>query len=137
MALKLAKPAGDKKKVAQPPDTDPGNPTTQVKMGSPAAARYDPLASVSIMDQLKTASPAAAKSKGLPVIGHLPAVKQFQILAALLVAFLAVTLRDRRIRLPMISIATAVLGSLVQIVYYPHYAAPVAAAPAPEQQAAS
>jgi hypothetical protein len=43
-------------------------------------------------------------------------------------AFLASTVRDRRIRLAMICIGMTVLGSLVQIVYYPHYAAPATAA---------
>src|SRR2546430_1668676 len=89
MALKLAKVAGEKKKVAAPPDTDLGIPTTQVKMGTTASARYDPLSTVSIMDQLKTATPSSTTSKGLPMIGHLPVVKQFQILGLLLLTFLA------------------------------------------------
>lgn len=49
-------------------------------------------------------------------------------LALLLVAFLASTAQDRRIRLPKICIGMTMLGSLVQIVYYPHYAAPATAA---------
>ncbi|TMG97498.1 MAG: methyl-accepting chemotaxis protein [Betaproteobacteria bacterium] len=89
MALKLAKVAGEKKKVAAPPNTDLGIPTTQVKMGTKASTRHDPLSTVSIMDQLKTATPSAATSKGLPLIGHLPVVKQFQILGLLLLTFLA------------------------------------------------
>lgn len=48
--------------------------------------------------------------------------------ALVLAVFLAWTVRDRRIRLPMICIGIAALGSLLQIVYYAHYAAPVAAA---------
>ena len=63
MALKLARVGGEKKKVVEPPDTDLGNPTTQVKMGTNAATRYDPLSTVSIMDQLKTATPAASISR--------------------------------------------------------------------------
>ena len=43
MALKLAKVAGEKKKVAAPPDTDLGIPTTQVKMGTTPSPRRDPL----------------------------------------------------------------------------------------------
>jgi hypothetical protein len=46
----------------------------------------------------------------------------------MLAAFLASTVRDRRMLLPIICIAAALLGSLVQIVYYPHYAAPATAA---------
>jgi len=89
MALKVARVGGEKKKVAEPPDTDIGIPTTQVKMGTTATTRYDPLATVSIMDQLKTPSSPTAKSKRLPVIGHLPMAKQIQTLGLLLIAFLA------------------------------------------------
>src|SRR5689334_24765080 len=90
MAVKLAKVGGEKKKVVEPPDTDIRMPTTQVKMGTTApTARYDPLATVSIMDQLKTSPSPAAKSKRLPVIGHLPMAKQIQMLGLLLIAFLA------------------------------------------------
>src|SRR5204863_5060806 len=89
MALKLAKVAGEKKKVAAPPDTDLGIPTTQVKMSTKASARNDPRPAVSIIDQLKTSAPSMAISKGLPLIGHLPVVKQFQILGLLLLTFLA------------------------------------------------
>ena len=89
MALKVARVGGEKKKVAEPPDTDIGIPTTQVKMGTTATTRYDPLATVSIMDQLKTPSSPTSKSKRLPVIGHLPMAKQIQTLGLLLIAFLA------------------------------------------------
>jgi hypothetical protein len=71
MALKMPKLFGEKAAT----DTDLDIPTTQVKMGAAATARYDPLASVSIMDQLRTASAAAPKSKRLPVIGNLAIVK--------------------------------------------------------------
>src|ERR1043166_6858148 len=90
MALKLAKVGGEKKKVVEPPDTDLGMPTTQVKMGSTPTTRYDPLSTVSIMDQLKTSqSTPAAKTKRLPIIGHMPIAKQIQTLGLLLIAFLA------------------------------------------------
>ncbi|HEY2817917.1 MAG TPA: methyl-accepting chemotaxis protein [Casimicrobiaceae bacterium] len=89
MALKVARVGGEKKRIAEPPDTDIGVPTTQVKMGTTAATRYDPLATVSIMDQLKTSPSPAAKSKRLPVIGHLPVPKQIQTLGLMLIAFLA------------------------------------------------
>ena len=89
MALKLARVGGEKKKVVEPPDTDLGNPTTQVKMSAKPTTRYDPLATVSIMDQMKTSSTTTAKTKRLPVIGHLPMAKQIQLLGLLLIAFLA------------------------------------------------
>jgi twitching motility protein PilJ len=72
-------------------NTDFDVPTTQVRMGVTSPEGYDPLTSMSVMEQLRTASntaPPPAPSK-LPVIGYLPAVKQFQILGVLTVAFLA------------------------------------------------
>ena len=60
--------------------------TTQVKMNAPAQA-YDPLASASIMEQLRTAAAEARQPGRLWVIGHLPIVKQQQILFTLLVIF--------------------------------------------------
>lgn len=48
--------------------------------------------------------------------------------ALVLALFLAWAVRDRRIRLPMICIGIVAVGSLLQIVYYPHYAAPATAA---------
>src|SRR5215468_6341502 len=60
--------------------------TTQVKMNAPAAG-YDPLASASIMEQLRTAAAEARAPGRLPYIGHLPVVKQQQILFTLLIIF--------------------------------------------------
>ena len=60
-------------------------PTTQVRAAQPG---YDPLASVSIMEQLRSASTEMRMPKRMPVIGHLPIVRQFQVLGALLVTFL-------------------------------------------------
>jgi twitching motility protein PilJ len=60
-------------------------PTTQVRSG--AAQGYDPLATVSIMDQLRTASAEMRMPRKLPLIGHLPILKQFQVLGVLLATF--------------------------------------------------
>jgi twitching motility protein PilJ len=60
--------------------------TTQVKMNAPAQA-YDPLASASIMEQLRTAAAESRAPGRLPLIGHLPVVKQQQILFTLLIVF--------------------------------------------------
>ena len=77
--------------------------TTQVKMNAPPAG-YDPLASVSIMEQLRTAASQARHPGRLWFIGHLPVAKQEQVLGVLTllllvlagVAFyLYVTLVDR------------------------------------------
>src|SRR5213593_576265 len=61
-------------------------PTTQVKM-SALQPGYDPLATVSIMDQLRTAGSATRQPQRLWLVGHLPIVKQFHLLGALLLAF--------------------------------------------------
>jgi twitching motility protein PilJ len=72
-------------------DADLDEPTTQVKMsGSPKG--YDPLAAVSIMDQLRTGSAEAAQPTRLWMIGHLPIPRQFQILGVLLIIFVALAL---------------------------------------------
>ncbi|HTR59249.1 MAG TPA: methyl-accepting chemotaxis protein [Casimicrobiaceae bacterium] len=60
--------------------------TTQVKMNAPAAG-YDPLATASIMEQLRTAAAEARVPGRLPLIGHLPVAKQQQILFTLLIVF--------------------------------------------------
>jgi twitching motility protein PilJ len=72
-------------------DEDFDEPTTQVKMsGTPKG--YDPLGAVSIMEQLRTGSAETAQPTRLWLIGHLPIVRQFQILGALLVAFILLAL---------------------------------------------
>ena len=50
------------------------------------------------------------------------------VLAVIMVVFLPWTGRDRRMRLPMICAGAVVFTSLVEIVYYAHYAAPAAVA---------
>jgi twitching motility protein PilJ len=85
MALKFGKLFGSEK--PNPADVDLDMPTTQVKMGQ-APASYDPLASVSIMEQLRSATANMTMPRKLPLIGHLPVTKQFQTLGILLVTFL-------------------------------------------------
>ncbi len=86
MALSLkgmlgAKPARGKAAELEMPTT------TQVKMNAPPKG-YDPLASVSIMEQLRTAASEARQPSRLWIIGHLPVAKQEQILGALTLVFL-------------------------------------------------
>jgi twitching motility protein PilJ len=72
-------------------DDDFDEPTTQVKMsGTPKG--YDPLGAVSIMDQMRTGGAESAQPTRLWLIGHLPIVRQFQILGALLVTFILLAL---------------------------------------------
>jgi twitching motility protein PilJ len=61
--------------------------TTQVKMNAPPPG-YDPLASVSIMEQLSTAASEARQPSRLWFVGHLPVAKQEQWLGALTLIFL-------------------------------------------------
>ncbi len=65
--------------------------TTQVKM-SPPAPGYDPLASVSIMEQLRTAAAEKRQPGRVPFIGHLPIAKQYQILGTLIGVFVVLGL---------------------------------------------
>jgi twitching motility protein PilJ len=88
MALKFGNLFGGDKVKTAPADVDLDMPTTQVKMAQTVQAGYDPLASVSIMEQLRTATASMSMPRRLPLIGHLPVVKQFQTLGILMVTFL-------------------------------------------------
>ncbi len=87
MALNLKLPGlfGDKPRAAATVELD--MPTTQVRAGA-APAGYDPLASVSIMEQLRSATTEIRMPKRIPFIGHLPIVQQFQVLGVAMVSFL-------------------------------------------------
>ncbi len=88
MALKFGNLFGGDKAKTSGADVDLDMPTTQVKMAQTVQAGYDPLASVSIMEQLRTATANMATPRKLPLIGNLPVVKQFQTLGILMVTFL-------------------------------------------------
>lgn len=86
MALKLGTLFGSEK--ARPVEAALDMPTTQIKMNQ-GPSGYDPLASVSIMDQLRSAQASLTTTpRKLWLIGNLPVVKQFQTLGVLLVTFL-------------------------------------------------
>ena len=82
ISMKLPKVFGARK-GQQVDDLD--MPTTQVRAAQPG---YDPLASVSIMEQLRSATSEMRMPRRLWVIGNLPIVRQFQVLGVLLVTFL-------------------------------------------------
>ena len=84
MAFKLPNPFGKRSDVAT---EELDLPTTQVKMAQAAPAGYDPLASVSIMEQLRTAAQTVKVPVRIPLIGAMPVVKQFQVLGTLLAMF--------------------------------------------------
>jgi twitching motility protein PilJ len=72
-------------------DDDFDEPTTQVKMsGTPKG--YDPLGAVSIMEQMRTGTAETVQPTRLWFIGHLPIVRQFQILGVLLITFILLAL---------------------------------------------
>jgi twitching motility protein PilJ len=83
--LKLPKLFGASEGRTPAKGSDIEMPTTQVMSAAPIG--YDPLASVSIMEQLRTAPAGARAPSKLPLIGHLPIVKQFQILGAAMATF--------------------------------------------------
>ena len=87
MAMRMARLFGGEPRAAE--NTDFDAPTTQVRMGIHSPDGYDPPSTMSVMDQLRTASNAASAPPKLGLIGNLPVVKQFQILGVLTVAFLA------------------------------------------------
>ncbi len=82
ISLRLPKVFGNGKGT---PTDDLDMPTTQVRAAQPG---YDPLASVSIMEQLRSATSEARMPRPLPVVGHLPIVRQFQVFGVLLLTFL-------------------------------------------------
>ena len=82
ISLRLPKVFGAGKAI---PADDLDMPTTQVRAAQPG---YDPLASVSIMEQLRSATSEMRMPRPLLIVGHLPIVRQFQVLGVLLVIFL-------------------------------------------------
>jgi twitching motility protein PilJ len=87
MALRMPRLFGAEAPPAENIDFDP--PTTQVRMVASSTEPYDPLASMSVMDQLRVAANAAPVPAKLPIIGNLPVVRQFQILGLLTLLFVA------------------------------------------------
>ncbi len=87
MALRMPKLFGNGK-AKVPDEAELDMPTTQVRMGKAAAqSGYDPLASVSIMEQLRSATATMKLPRKLPVIGNMPTLKQFQVLGTLFAMF--------------------------------------------------
>jgi len=100
MALKMPKLFGEPKPNLAAAEAELDMPTTQVKMGASAPSGYDPLASVSVMDQLRAATAKSVAPWKLPVIGSMPVAKQLSVLGtvfgtALVLALLMVLLDNR------------------------------------------
>jgi twitching motility protein PilJ len=78
---------GEPPRAAENMDFEP--PTTQVRMGITSTDGYDPLTTMSVMEQLRAANTAATPAPAkIPMIGNLPVVKQFQVLGVLTVMLL-------------------------------------------------
>jgi twitching motility protein PilJ len=82
--LKLPKFVGGER--GRGPSESFDRPTTQVRASADAAA-FDPLAAPSLMDQMRAAIAETKMPKKVPLVGHLPIVRQFQVLGVLLIAF--------------------------------------------------
>ena len=89
MALKMPKLFGEPKAKLAAADGNIEVPTTQVRMTPSSTSGYDPLASVSVMEQLRAATARTVAPWKLPLIGHLPVARQLSGLGTILVAFLA------------------------------------------------
>jgi twitching motility protein PilJ len=92
MALKIPKLFGEPKAKLAPAEGEFDMPTTQVKMNAPTPTGYDPLASVSVMEQLRAATAKSFTPWKLPGIGHLPVAKQLQALGVLFFTFVVFTI---------------------------------------------
>ena len=80
MALKMPKLFGESKAKLAAAEAELDMPTTQVRMGASTPEGYDPLATVSVMEQLRAATAKAITPWRLPVIGDMPVAKQLQVL---------------------------------------------------------
>ena len=84
-AMNLRKPLADQPEPAVAARANP--PATKADI--PATIQgYDPLASASVMEQMRTSGTGSRMPGKVPLIGHLPVARQFHILGILLVLFL-------------------------------------------------
>jgi len=83
--LKLPRLLGGNQRPAASVELD--MPTTQVRTAA-EAQDYDPLTSVSLIEQMRAAMAETKMPRKVPLIGDLPIVRQFQVLGVLLVTFL-------------------------------------------------
>ncbi|MCL4761817.1 MAG: hypothetical protein KJ018_08570, partial [Burkholderiales bacterium] len=91
MALKMPKLFGEPKAKLAAAEAELEMPTTQVRMGA-APEGYDPLATVSVMEQLRAATAKAATPWKLPWIGSMPVAKQLQALGTVFFTFVVLAL---------------------------------------------
>jgi hypothetical protein len=89
MALKMPKLFGEPKAKLASAEGNIEVPTTQVRMTPSSTPGYDPLASVSVMEQLRAATAKSVAPWKLPLIGHLPVARQLSGLGTILLMLLA------------------------------------------------
>jgi hypothetical protein len=82
--LKLPKLVGGARGSAATAEIEPS--LTQGRPRSDAQG-YDPLAAPSLAEQMRTAVAESKMPRKVPLVGHLPIVRQFQVLGVLLVTF--------------------------------------------------
>ncbi len=87
MALKMPKLFGEPKAKLAAAGAELDVPTTQVRMNAAGSSGYDPLASVSVMEQLRAATARSVAPWKLPVIGEMPVAKQLSVLGTMLLMF--------------------------------------------------
>ena len=92
MALKMPKLFGESKAKLAAAEAHLDMPTTQVRMGAANPEGYDPLATVSVMEQLRAATATAATPWRLPFIGAMPVQKQLQVLGTMVVTFVVLAI---------------------------------------------
>jgi twitching motility protein PilJ len=115
LSLNLKNMLGARPARGRPDEADLDMPTTtQVKM-TPPAPGYDPLASVSIMEQLRTAAAEKRQPGRLPFIGHLPPAKQYQILGLLIGIFVVLGLLMLFLYITLTAKSTAGAGTATEM----------------------
>jgi twitching motility protein PilJ len=110
--LKLPKLVGGGR--SREPSENFEQPTTQVRASADATA-YDPLAAPSLMEQMRAAIAETKMPKKVPVIGHLPIVRQFQILGVLLVALVVLAVLIMLLDVKTASQATASTATAIEM----------------------
>jgi twitching motility protein PilJ len=87
-------------------DSGLDGPTTRAR-GQTSPQGYDPLAAASIADDMRAATAQKRVPRKVPVIGHLPIVRQFQVLGVLLVTFVVLAVLVMLLDVKTASQATA------------------------------
>ncbi len=91
MKLKLGKLFGGASEPAPVPDI-PTVVSSPLTIDATTPFDYDPNATVAVMDQMRTAVARAVPARKLPLIGHLPTARQYQVLGLIMATAFVLTL---------------------------------------------